>query len=70
MQNIKQLRENLTQDYEQMKSGNMKISTGKALANTAGKILTSLQVELEYCKLTGVEKDIDFLKTGEETRES
>jgi len=68
MQNIKQLRENLAQDYEQMKLGRMKIATGKALANSAGKILTSLQVELEYCKLTGVEKDIDFLKTGEETR--
>ncbi len=62
MQNIKQLRENLAINYTKMVEKEMPIQTGKELANTAGKILSSCKVELEYNKTMGVKKKIDFLE--------
>lgn len=61
MQNIKQLRESLVNNYSEMKEGKMGLKTGKELANTAGKIINSLKVELEYNSLMGNKKKIDFL---------
>lgn len=66
MQNIKQLRESLMDNYEQTKAGQMDRGTCKELANTAGKVINTLRVELEFMALTGVKKDIAFLNTGEE----
>lgn len=63
MQNITELRKSLSDNYTQMKEGKMDISTGKELANTAGKILTSLKVELEYNEMMGIKNEIDFLKS-------
>lgn len=62
MQNIKQLRESLTRNYEQMTKKKLPIQTGKELANTAGKILSSCKVELEYNRTMGYKKKIDFLE--------
>jgi len=62
MQNIKQLRDGLASNYAQMVAKEMPIQTGKELANTAGKILSSCKVELEYNKTMGVKKKIDFLE--------
>lgn len=53
-------------NYEQTKAGQMNRGTCKELANTAGKIINTLRVELEFMALTGVKKDIAFLNTGEE----
>lgn len=60
--NIKQLRDSLTENYSKMRIRKMSIQTGKELANTAGKILSSLKVELEYNKTMGEKKRIDFLE--------
>ena len=62
MQNIKELRNGLASNYAKMVAKKMPISTGKELANTAGKILSSCKVELEYNKIMGVKKKIDFLE--------
>lgn len=62
MQNIKDLRESLVDNYEKLKSKEMDLKTGKELANTAGKVLNSLKIELEYQTLTGNKKRIDFLE--------
>lgn len=62
MQNIKQLRESLADNYEKIKSKKMDLKTGKELANTAGKIINSLKVELEYNQLIGTKKKIEFLE--------
>ena len=62
MQNITDLRESLLDNYNKMKAGKMSLRLGKTLANTAGKIITSLKVEIEYNSIMGVSKDIDFLK--------
>lgn len=61
MQNIEELRKSLADNYELMKSKKMDIKTGKELANTAGKIINSLKVELEYNNMLGVKKKVDFL---------
>jgi len=66
MQNIKQLRDSLMDNYEQTKNGKMEKATCKELANTAGKIINTLRAELDFMALTGSRKDISFLKTGEE----
>jgi len=63
MQNIKELRDSLAENYEQMKERKMSLKLGKELANTAGKLLGTLKVELEYNKLTDTKPDIDFLKS-------
>lgn len=62
MKNIKELRESLGENYSKMRGKKLPISTGKELANTAGKILSSCKVELEYNKIMGYKKKIDFLE--------
>lgn len=64
MQNITELRISLADNYTKMKAGKMNIGLGKELANTAGKIINSLKVELEYRNLIGIKDEIEFLKNG------
>ena len=61
MQNITDLRKSLADNYTKMKGGKMELGTGKELANTAGKIISSLKVELEYNSMMGLKERIDFL---------
>ncbi len=61
MQNITELRSSLLTNYEQMKNKSMPIKTGKELANTAGKIINTLRLELEYNTLMGLKIKIPFL---------
>ena len=62
MQNITELRDSLANNYVKMKAGKMNVPLGKELANTAGKIINSLKVELEYNALMGTKNKIDFLE--------
>jgi len=62
MQNITDLRNSLSDNYEKMKDGKMEIKKGKELSNCAGKIINSLKVELEYNSLLGLKKEIEYLK--------
>lgn len=62
MQNIEQLRTSLAENYEMMKNKEMDLKQGKELANTAGKILSTISVELKYQQLNGVKKNIKFLE--------
>jgi hypothetical protein len=57
-----QLRESLTDNYERMKAGKMPLGMGKELANTAGKVINSVKIELEYQTLMKTADEIDFLK--------
>jgi hypothetical protein len=65
MKNITELRTSLSENYEQMKSKKMDLKMGKELANTAGKIINSLKLELEYNSMMDIKKKIDFLDTDE-----
>lgn len=62
MQNIKQLTENLIDNYTKMKEGKMDIELGKELANTAGKILKSVKMKMDYNELTKNNNKIEFLE--------
>ena len=62
MQNIKELRNNLAENYELMANKKMDFRQGKELANTAGKLLGTLKIELEYQQIQGTKKKIDFLE--------
>lgn len=63
MQNITELRIQLLENYQQIKSGEMTVKVGCELNNTAGKVLNSLKVELEYNKMLEIKKRIAFLET-------
>lgn len=60
--NIKQLRGSLIENYSLMKNGKMPTETGKQLANTAGKLLSSVKIELDYLNMQGQKRKIDFLE--------
>jgi hypothetical protein len=62
MKNIKQLRSSLAENYEMMKAKEMDLKQGKELANTAGKILSTISVELKYQQINGEKKKIEFLE--------
>ena len=66
MQNITELRASLADNYEQMKAKQMELKMGKELANTAGKIINSLKVELEYNSMMDIKRKIPFLITSDE----
>lgn len=62
MNNITELREQLASNYNKMYNGQMNLSLGKELANTAGKIIASCAIELEYNKRMGHQERIAFLE--------
>jgi hypothetical protein len=62
MQNITELRTSLADNYTKMKANKMSLGVGKELANTAGKIINSLKVELEYNSMMNIKEEIEFLK--------
>lgn len=63
MKTVKELRDSLLNDYELVKSGEMDIKTAAALANTAGKVIKSAALELNYNQFTKQQnKKIEFLE--------
>lgn len=62
MQNIKQLRETLIVNYEELKGGTIERALVAELNNTAGKIIATVTTELKYQNQHGLKKKIDFLE--------
>lgn len=63
IENVVQLRNNLIQIYEGVKTKKIGLKEAKELTNTAGKILSSAKLELEYKSYTGQKDKIEFLET-------
>jgi len=61
MKNIVELRKSLADNYEKMKANEMELKLGKELANTAGKLINTIKVELEYNQVIGEKNRIPFL---------
>lgn len=59
--NIEALRDNLLEAYEWVKSDPRRANQVKEMANTAGKILGTVKVQLEYAMLRGEKPCIEFL---------
>ena len=63
MKNVKDLRDELIQTFEQLRSGKVGISEAKELANVSGKILSSAKLQLEYNKYAQSKNRIKFLES-------
>jgi hypothetical protein len=59
--NITELRNDLLESFEQVKKDPRRLAQAGELANTAGKIIASVKVQLEYSIILGQEPEIDFL---------
>ena len=68
MQNITELRSSLIDNYNQMKDGSMPIKLGKELTNSAGKIINSVRVELDYKQHMEDRSIIPFLENDNQNQ--
>lgn len=59
--NVTGLRDELLDVFTKLRSGHIKPPLAKEINNTAGKVIGTAKVQLEYCKLTGVKPNIPFL---------
>jgi hypothetical protein len=59
--NITDLRNDLLESFEQVKKDPRRLAQAGELANTAGKIIQSLKVQLEYSILLNEEPNIPFM---------
>lgn len=62
MENIKELRKELIELFNSVKLGDIKKGDAKEMANAAGKLMTSIKLELDYAKLIDKKPIIDFLE--------
>ena len=65
MQNVKTLRDELINTFEQLKRGEIGISEAKQLANVSGKIFYSAKLQLEYNQFAQSKNRIVFLESPE-----
>lgn len=61
MKTINELRDELLTLFDNIKSGDADVKAAGEMNNTAGKIINSVKVELEYAALRKVEPSIPFL---------
>lgn len=60
--NATELRKDLLTVYDQLRAGKIQPKDAKEINNTAGKIIASAKVQLEYAQLRDEKPEIDFLK--------
>ena len=60
--NVEELRSFLAGELERVSGGETTPAAANASANLAGKILSSVKMELEYNKMVGATPQIGFLK--------
>jgi hypothetical protein len=63
MKNIADLRDELLDNFNNIKSGKLGVQEANAMTNTSGKILASVNTELKYAQLTGKQPKIKFLES-------
>lgn len=61
MKNITQLRGALSALFEQLKDGQMDVKVASEMNNSAGKIISSLKVQLDYAELRKEQPNIAYL---------
>jgi hypothetical protein len=69
MKNITELRDNLTSLYADLKSGAIEPKMATEMNNTAGKIIGTLKVELDYAEQRKVMPSIAFLDKSDDQSE-
>ena len=61
MNNLKELRDELSDVFANLKSGELDAKVAKELNNSAGKIINSVKVELEYYNLRKETPNMPFI---------
>jgi hypothetical protein len=61
MKNISELTTELAELYEALKNGTIEVKTATEMNNTAGKIINSQRVQIEYASLRKVAPNIPFM---------
>ena len=62
--NIKDLRDDLREAYVALSTDPSELAHTRELANVAGKIFTSVKLELMYAALTSRVPEIEFIESG------
>jgi len=65
MKNVNELRTNLAEVFQSLKSGQMDPKAATELANLAGKMISSAKVQVEYYALRKEQPSITFLKSDD-----
>ena len=63
MKTVVDLREELIVLFNGLKNGTIKPKEAKEMNNSAGKMINSLKVEIEYAAILGKKPSISFLNT-------
>jgi len=67
--NVNQLRKILSEEIQKIRDGTTTAANVNAITNATGKILSTIKLQMEYCKLTGKTPDIDlFLPAPDEKK--
>lgn len=61
MKNITELRNALSGLFDEIKNGAVDVKVASEMNNTAGKIISSLKVQLDYAELRKEEPSIPYL---------
>jgi len=61
MKNITELRQALTKLFDQIRDGSVDVKVASEMNNTAGKIISSLKVQLDYAELRKEQPEIPYL---------
>lgn len=64
MKNMTELRTELSKLFDELRSGQIKPKEAAEMNNTAGKIINSVKVELDYYALRKESPSIKFLDDG------
>lgn len=60
--NINELRNDLLDQYDMLKRDPKRLNQCAELANTAGKVIASVKLELEFAAIRGETPECEFLK--------
>ena len=60
--NVVDLRNDLIEVYEKLRSGKIGVDEAKQAANVSGKIMSTAKSQMEYNKMTGRKDVIDFME--------
>jgi hypothetical protein len=59
---VTELRNDLLKVYDELRAGKLEPKDAKEINNTAGKIISSAKVQLEYAAVRNEKPEIEFLK--------
>lgn len=62
MKNIQDLRNDLLDNYNKTKTGEISVGLAKELSNSAGKIISTVKTQIDYNKYVGNTSKIPFMK--------